>query len=79
MIRFLDIQGPNCRETLHLLLHRPLPKATHVCPKKKEGKTRRLQTIQVDPKKFTMFPHQEPCAWYRSFEGGPLTVLDEGT
>jgi len=27
MIRFLEIQGPNCRE----ILHRPLPKATHVC------------------------------------------------
>jgi len=35
MIRFLEIQGPNCRETLH----RPLPKATLVCKKRKEGKT----------------------------------------
>jgi len=34
IIRFLEIQGPNCRETLH----RPLPKATLVC-KKKEKKT----------------------------------------
>jgi len=33
MIRFLEIQGPNCRETLHP----PLPKATLVC-KKEEGK-----------------------------------------
>jgi hypothetical protein len=33
MITFLEIQGPNCRE----ILHRPLPKATHVCLKK--GKT----------------------------------------
>jgi len=32
MIRFLEIQGPNCRETLH----RPLPKATLVCKKKKK-------------------------------------------
>jgi len=32
MIRFLEIQGPNCRE----ILHRPLPKATHVCLKKEE-------------------------------------------
>jgi len=30
MVRFLEIQGPNCRETLH----RPLPKATK---KKSEG------------------------------------------
>jgi len=35
MIRFLEIQGPNCRETLH----RPLPKATLDCinEKKTEG------------------------------------------
>ena len=31
MVRFLEIQGPNCHE----ILHRPLPKATHVCLKKK--------------------------------------------
>jgi len=31
MIRFLEIQGPNCLETLH----RPLPKATLVLKKKK--------------------------------------------
>jgi len=31
MLRFFEIQGPNCRETLH----RPLPKATLVCKKKK--------------------------------------------
>jgi len=37
MIRFLEIQSPNCRETLR----RPLPKATLVCKKKKEEKTRR--------------------------------------
>ena len=37
MIRFLEIQSPNCRETLH----RPLPKATLVCKNKKEEKTRR--------------------------------------
>ena len=30
MIRFFEIQGLNCRE----ILHRPLPKATHVCSKK---------------------------------------------
>jgi len=35
MIRFLEIQGPNCRETLH----RPLPKATLVCKEKKKRKT----------------------------------------
>jgi len=34
MVRFLEIQGPNCHE----ILHRPLPKATHVCLKKKEEK-----------------------------------------
>jgi len=34
MIRFLEIQGPNCRETLH----RPLLKATHVCLNKKQEK-----------------------------------------
>jgi len=34
MIRFLEIQGPNCRETLH----RQLPKATRVCSKKKGRK-----------------------------------------
>jgi len=34
MIRFLEIQGPNCREILHC----PLPKATHVCLKKQEEK-----------------------------------------
>ena len=27
MVKFLEIQGPNCRETHHC----PLPKATHVC------------------------------------------------
>ena len=32
MIRFLEVQGPNCLETLH----RPLPKATLVCKKKKK-------------------------------------------
>jgi len=34
MIRFLETQGPNCRETLN----RPRPKATHVCLKKKRKK-----------------------------------------
>ena len=34
MMRFLEIQGPNCRETLH----RPLPKATLVCKKTKKKK-----------------------------------------
>jgi len=33
MIRFLEIQGPNCRELV--ILHRPLPKATLVCLKNK--------------------------------------------
>jgi len=33
-IRFLEIQGPNCRE----IFHRPLPKATLVCKKKKKKK-----------------------------------------
>jgi len=37
MIRFLEIQSPNCRETLH----RPLPKATLVCKKKKNQRRRR--------------------------------------
>ena len=32
MVGFLEIQGPNCRE----ILHRPLPKATHFCLKKKK-------------------------------------------
>jgi len=34
MIRFLEIQGPNCRETLH----HPLPKVTLDCKKKKQEK-----------------------------------------
>jgi len=34
MIRFLEIQGPNCRKTLH----RPLPKATLLCKKQKKKK-----------------------------------------
>ena len=34
MIRFLEIQSPNCRETLHC----PLPKETLVCIKKKKKK-----------------------------------------
>jgi len=34
MIRFLEIQGLNCHETLH----RPLPKATLVCKNKKRRK-----------------------------------------
>ena len=34
MVGFLEIQGPNCDE----ILHRPLPKATHVCLKKKRKK-----------------------------------------
>ena len=33
MIRFLEIQGPNCRETLH----HSLPKATLVCKKRKKN------------------------------------------
>jgi len=32
IVRFLEIQGPNCRETLHC----PLPKATLVCKKEKK-------------------------------------------
>jgi len=39
MMRFLEIQGPNCRETHH----RPLPKVTLVCKKKKEEQTRRTR------------------------------------
>ena len=34
MLRFLEIQSPNCRETLH----RPLPTATLVCKEKKKEK-----------------------------------------
>ena len=34
MVRILEIQGPNCREKLHS----PLPKAIHVCLKKKNPK-----------------------------------------
>ena len=37
MAGFLEKQGPNCHE----ILHRPLPKATHVCWKTKEENTRR--------------------------------------
>ena len=37
MVGFLEIPGPNCHE----ILHRPLPKATHVCFKTKEEETRR--------------------------------------
>ena len=40
MIRFLEIQGPNCRETLH----RPLPKATLVCKRGKKRRRRRTCT-----------------------------------
>jgi len=51
MIRFLEIQGPNSRETLHY----PLPKATLVCKKKKKErknpkeKTHLHQKTQVCP------------------------------
>jgi len=44
MVRFLEIQGPNCRE----VLHRPLPKATHVCWKKKNRRRRRTCTREVE-------------------------------
>jgi len=37
MVGFLEIQGLNCHE----ILHRPLPKATHVSLKKKQGNPRR--------------------------------------
>ena len=40
MMRFLEIKGPSCRE----ILHHPLPKATHVCyKKKKKGKKPELE------------------------------------
>jgi len=48
MIRFLEIQGPNCRE----ILHRPLSKATLVCKKIKKNpkeKAHLHQRIQVFP------------------------------
>jgi len=46
MIRFLEIQGPNCRETLHC----PLPKATLVSKKEKtEGKGAPALEHQVFP------------------------------
>jgi len=32
MVRFLEIQGPNCRKSLHC----PLPNATLVCKKRKK-------------------------------------------
>jgi len=35
LIKKIEIQGHNCRETFH----RPLPKATLVCKKKKRRKT----------------------------------------
>jgi hypothetical protein len=37
MAGFLETQGLNCDEILHC----PLPKATHVCSKKKAGNPRR--------------------------------------
>jgi len=42
MERFLEIQSPNCRETLH----RPLPKVTLVC---KEGEGAPAPEHQVFP------------------------------
>jgi len=46
MIRFLEIQGPNCRETLH----RQLPKATLVVKKNNPKEKAHLhQRIQVFP------------------------------
>jgi len=42
MLRFLEMQGPNCRETLH----HPLPKATLVCKKKKEEKSEKAHLHQ---------------------------------
>jgi len=48
MIRFLEIQCPNCRETLHC----PLPKATHVFKNKNktlEEKAHLHQRNQVFP------------------------------
>ena len=46
MLKFLEIQSPNCRETLH----RPVPKATLVCKKKKpEGEGAPAPEHQVFP------------------------------
>jgi len=78
MVRFLEIQGPNCRESLHP----PLPKATHFCFKiKKTRRRRRLCTREVeDPQRnfhisatemilnrpmglLTLTPHQSRTTW----------------
>jgi len=42
MISFFEIQGPNCRETLH----RPLSKATLVCKKKEENTPKEPEKAQ---------------------------------
>jgi len=44
VVRFLEIEGPNCR----VVLHRPPPKATHVCFKKKNRRRRRTCTREVE-------------------------------
>ena len=61
MIRFLDIQGPNCRETLH----RPLPKATLVCKKnKKNRRRRRTCTRETKSFPFPLWKHYRTwCCW----------------
>jgi len=50
MIRFLEIQGPNCRETFH----HPLPKATHVCKKRKKKK--KLEGEGAPAPEYKVFP-----------------------
>jgi len=59
MIRFLEIQSPNCRETLH----RSLPKATLVCKKKKKK-----QKPEDDSPEHKVFPIFFP----KSFPPDPI-------
>jgi len=63
MIRFLEMQGPNCRETLH----HPLPKATLVCKKKRSRKTPKEKAHLHQSTKSFLFPlwkhYWTDCCW----------------
>ena len=62
MIRFLEIQGPNCRETLH----HPLPKVTLVCKKKSRKNPKEKAHLHQSTKSFP-FPlwkqYSTDCSW----------------
>jgi len=75
MARFLEKQGPSCREKLHS----PLSTATYVCQKKKNRRRRRLCNREVeDPERVfhisatemilnllmgLLSPHQSRTTW----------------